>query len=126
MKFSAVFFSIALFAATSQASVLRVRQAAATGCTCGHNTYSADDVSAALSQAENGGGASYPHQYKDLEGFDFSATCQPSFNEYPLIVGSVYTGGPPGPDRLIFDDSGDFCACITHTGASGNAFVACN
>lgn len=37
----------------------------------------------------------------------------------------VYNGGSPGPDRLVFDDEGVFNLLITHTGASGNAFVAC-
>jgi hypothetical protein len=37
----------------------------------------------------------------------------------------VYNGGSPGPDRVIFDDDGAFDMLITHTGASGNAFVAC-
>ena len=38
---------------------------------------------------------------------------------------SVYSGGSPGADRVVFDSNGDFDLLITHTGASGNNFVAC-
>jgi len=38
---------------------------------------------------------------------------------------AVYTGGSPGADRVVFDGAGAFDLLITHTGASGNNFVAC-
>ena len=31
------------------------------------------------------------------------------FFEYPLKKNSVYTGGSPGADRVIYDEDGDFC-----------------
>lgn len=67
---------------------------------------------------------SYPHRYNNYEGFSFP-TAAPWY-EYPIMkTYSVYTGGSPGPDRVIFDSKGIFDLLITHTGAIGNAFVAC-
>jgi len=96
------------------------------GCSCGNNDYTSGDVVNAINQAEGGGGGNYPHQYRDTEGFTFPS-CSGEFFEYPLEEGRVYTGGSPGADRVIYDDAGDFCACLTHTGAPGrNGFVECS
>lgn len=66
----------------------------------------------------------YPHQYNNYEGFSFP-TASPWY-EFPILSSyKVYTGGSPGADRVIFDTKGNFDALITHTGASGNNFVAC-
>lgn len=66
----------------------------------------------------------YPHQYYDYEGFSFP-TASPWY-EFPILSSYVaYTGGSPGADRVIFDKNGAFDSLITHTGASGNDFVAC-
>jgi hypothetical protein len=66
----------------------------------------------------------YPHRYNNYEGFDFP-TPGPWY-EYPIMSShSVYNGGSPGPDRVVFDSNGDFDLLITHTGASGSSFVAC-
>lgn len=66
----------------------------------------------------------YPHQYNDYEGFTFP-TSGPWY-EFPILsTYKVYTGGSPGADRVIFDGSGTFDSLITHTGASGDDFVAC-
>ena len=42
--------------------------------------------------------------------------------------GSVLTCvlGSPGPDRVVINGSGQRAGEITHTGASGNNFVACS
>ncbi|TFK56587.1 ribonuclease T1 [Heliocybe sulcata] len=110
-------------ASGSQAAFLSKRQSG--GCRCGSHSYSSSDISRAISAAEDGGASDYPHQYHDYEGFDFPS-CSGSFYEFPLESGRAYTGGSPGADRVIYDRSGDFCACLTHTGASGNDFVECN
>ncbi|KZT30751.1 ribonuclease T1 [Neolentinus lepideus HHB14362 ss-1] len=94
------------------------------GCQCGSNSYSADDISNAIDAAEDGGASDYPHQYKDYEGFSFS--CSGTFYEYPLERHSTYDGGSPGADRVIYNDDGDFCACLTHTGASNDDFKECS
>ncbi|GLB35971.1 putative ribonuclease [Lyophyllum shimeji] len=109
------------FQCAVQAAVIK-RQA--NGCTCGNVYYDANDISNAIATAQDGGASTYPHQYNDYEGFYFPA-CSGTFYEYPLESGSVYTGGSPGADRVIYDDYGDVCACLTHTGASGNEFVEC-
>ncbi|KAI6008349.1 ribonuclease T1 [Pisolithus orientalis] len=96
------------------------------GCTCGNNYYTSTNIYDAISQAESGGGGDYPHQYEDYEGFSFPS-CTGEFFEYPLEQGYVYTGGSPGADRVIYDSSGDFCACHTHTGTSTyDGFVECS
>ncbi|KFA79792.1 hypothetical protein S40288_00702 [Stachybotrys chartarum IBT 40288] len=101
--------------------------------TCGSVYYSAAQVSAASAAACNyvrnggtAGGSTYPHQYRNYEGFYFRGYSGP-FQEFPILSsGRVYTGGSPGPDRVVITQSGCLEAgTITHTGASGNAFVAC-
>lgn len=66
----------------------------------------------------------YPHQYNNYEGFDFPD--EGPWYEFPILSsGSVYTGGSPDTDRVVFNYNGDFQMAITHTGASGNDFVGC-
>ncbi|KAL1951457.1 hypothetical protein VTO73DRAFT_606 [Trametes versicolor] len=123
MKFSAAFTVVsALFVASATARVAR-RQSG--GCRCASNSYTSSDITRAISKAEAGGASNYPHQYHDYEGFSFPS-CRGEFFEFPLKHSSVYTGGSPGADRVIYDESGDFCACLTHSGASGNNFVECS
>ena len=46
---------------------------------------------------------SYPHQYHDYEGFTF--VCGGStYYEFPILAGGgLYSGGSPGPDRVVFE-----------------------
>ncbi|KAI1789769.1 ribonuclease T1 [Ganoderma leucocontextum] len=123
MKLSAVFtLATALLASTVSARIAR-RQSG--GCSCDGKEYSNDDISNAISAAEDGGAGDYPHQYHDYEGFSFPS-CSGEFFEFPLEQGDAYNGGSPGADRVIYDDDGDFCACLTHDGASGDDFVECD
>ncbi|KAK4168997.1 Ribonuclease/ribotoxin [Cladorrhinum sp. PSN259] len=104
-------------------------EARACAYTCGTVCYQTTQITAALNKGytlyKAGSNInSYPHQYNNYEGFNFP-TAKPWY-EYPIMSsGSVYTGGSPGPDRVIFDSKGAFDLLITHTGASGNAFKAC-
>ncbi|KAL1870001.1 hypothetical protein VTK73DRAFT_2844 [Phialemonium thermophilum] len=99
--------------------------------TCGSVCYWQSDIDDALQKGysllESGqtlGSDKYPHQYNDYEGFKFP-TSSPWY-EFPILSSyKVYTGGSPGPDRVIFDSHGNFDSLITHTGASGDDFVAC-
>ncbi|KAL2255998.1 hypothetical protein VTK26DRAFT_2371 [Humicola hyalothermophila] len=97
--------------------------------TCGSVCYESSHIQAALNKGYSlfqGGDDinGYPHRYNNYEGFDFP-TPGPWY-EYPILSShSVYTGGSPGPDRVIFDEDGALDMLITHTGASGNNFVAC-
>lgn len=67
---------------------------------------------------------SYPHEYHNYEGFDFPVPG--TYYEFPIMRdGDVYDGGSPGADRVIFNDEDQLAGVITHTGASGDAFVSC-
>ncbi|KAL6856635.1 ribonuclease domain-containing protein [Trichoderma novae-zelandiae] len=100
--------------------------------TCGSVCYWQSDIDAALAKGyslyesgdEEASADSYPHQYNDYEGFSFP-TAAPWY-EFPILSSfKVYTGGSPGADRVVFDSKGNFDSLITHTGASGDDFVAC-
>jgi hypothetical protein len=114
------------------------------------------------------GSNSYPHQYYDYEDEHITLYCSGSTwyevsdillyllvfcsgttdtrdqPQFPILSGgSLYTGGSPGADRIIFNTSGAYCAyvqlpcpswfaltsplrTVTHTGAaSTNGFVEC-
>ncbi|KAG8160731.1 hypothetical protein KVR01_008995 [Diaporthe batatas] len=106
-------------------------KAAAADCvyTCGSVCYWQVDINDALaagySNYKSGSApGGYPHQYNNYEGFSFP-TAAPWY-EFPILSSyKVYTGGSPGADRVVFDSKGKLDALITHTGASGNNFVAC-
>lgn len=62
--------------------------------------------------------------YHDYEGFTFPVSG--TYYEFPILSsGSVYSGGSPGADRVIFNTDNQLAGVITHTGASGNNFVEC-
>lgn len=66
----------------------------------------------------------YPHTYNNYEGLDFPVTGP--YQEYPVMDDfKAYDGGSPGADRVIFNTKGSYAGTVTHTGASGNNFVAC-
>ncbi|KAH6626682.1 guanyl-specific ribonuclease [Chaetomium sp. MPI-SDFR-AT-0129] len=124
-----LFAAVAVSAAP--AHVKKAAHVAAAACvyTCGSVCYWQEDIDAALakgSQLQQSGSAidSYPHQYNNYEGFSFPTSAP--WYEFPILSSySVYNGGSPGADRVIFDGQGSLDALITHTGASGNNFVAC-
>ncbi|KAF1970676.1 ribonuclease-domain-containing protein [Bimuria novae-zelandiae CBS 107.79] len=98
--------------------------------TCGSNCYTSAQVTAArntgynyVKQGGTASGGSYPHVYNNYEGFDFLVSG--TYYEFPLKTSGTYVGGSPGADRVIFNQAGQRAGEITHTGASGNNFVAC-
>ncbi|KAF9790604.1 ribonuclease T1 [Thelephora terrestris] len=95
-------------------------------CTCASRSYAGSDTQDAIDQAGSGPYRGYPHQYNNYEGFTFSCGGS-TFYEFPILAsGAPFDGSTsPGPDRVVFDNSGGFCGCITHTGASGNKFLQC-
>jgi hypothetical protein len=101
--------------------------------TCGSISYTSAEVSAASEAAceyvqagDTAGSSTYPHEYRNYEGFDFQGYDGP-FYEFPIMSSSnVYTGGSPGPDRVVVTGDCLQAGTITHTGASGNNFVACD
>ncbi|KAL6797521.1 guanyl-specific ribonuclease Th1 [Trichoderma sp. SZMC 28013] len=127
MKFFSL-LSLVAFASAAPVDELAKRDTA----TCGSVFYSASAVSAASNAACNyvragstAGGSTYPHQYNNYEGFRFKGLSKP-FYEFPILSsGKTYTGGSPGADRVVINGQCSIAGIITHTGASGNAFVAC-
>ncbi|KAK3297107.1 Ribonuclease/ribotoxin [Chaetomium fimeti] len=104
-------------------------EARACAFTCGSVCYESSHINAALNKGyslhlDGDDINNYPHRYNNYEDFDFP-TPGPWY-EYPIMSShSVYNGGSPGADRVVFDGDGNFDLLITHQGASGNAFVAC-
>ncbi|KAH7309126.1 Ribonuclease/ribotoxin [Stachybotrys elegans] len=127
MQFSLTFLSL-VAAALAAPTELQARAPAV----CGSVSYTSAQTNAASVAAcnyvRNGGTAgssSYPHTYRNDEGFRFGGLAGP-FYEFPILSnGRVYTGGSPGPDRVVINSACRQAGTITHTGASGNAFVAC-
>ncbi|KAL6704292.1 hypothetical protein ACN47E_008356 [Coniothyrium glycines] len=110
-------------------NALEVRQSGSI--ICGSTTYTSAQVTAARNEGYShytagtqAGSSTYPHTYNNYEGFSFLVSG--SYQEYPLLTSGVYTGGSPGPDRVIFNTQGQRAGEITHTGASDNSFVACS
>jgi hypothetical protein len=65
---------------------------------CGQNKYTIAQIQsasdAACNHMEDGttvGSSSYPHQYRNLEGFDFAVSGP--YYEFPVKKGGVYKGG---------------------------------
>lgn len=61
----------------------------------------------------------YPKDFKNKEAFDFPACNGKSLYEFPILGGGVYTGGAPGPFRVILTAdfgarNGDFCGILYH------------
>ncbi|KAG7132819.1 Guanyl-specific ribonuclease F1 like protein [Verticillium longisporum] len=99
--------------------------------TCGSTYYTTAQVNAAANAAcqhvragTQAGSSNYPHRYNNYEGFNFKASGP--WQEFPLRSSGVYTGGSPGADRVIINGNCAIAGQITHTGASGNAFVGCS
>ncbi|EMD34466.1 hypothetical protein CERSUDRAFT_97719 [Gelatoporia subvermispora B] len=73
------------------------------------------------------GKALFPHKYNRGDGLTLSG-CTGQLYEYPLIKGNSAfgAGDKVGPDRVLFDQTGVYCASITHTGApTTNGFLLC-
>lgn len=72
------------------------------------------------------GSNDYPHTENNYEGIDFYVSGP--YQEFPLLnTYKKYTGGSPGADRVVFtNDGGQLAGVVTHTGASGDDFVACS
>lgn len=95
------------------------------GKVCYQQTTIDDAVSDGYSRYKSGDTQDdYPHTYNDYEGFKFPV--DGPYQEYPVLSSfKAYNGSSPGADRVIFNEKGKYAGTITHTGASGNDFVAC-
>lgn len=98
---------------------------------CGSVCYWQSDIDAALNkgyslykEGETVGSNDYPHTENNYEDLPFAVSGP--YQEFPILSSyEVYTGGSPGPDRVVFNTKGQFAALVTHTGASGDDFVSC-
>ncbi|KAF9645680.1 Ribonuclease/ribotoxin [Thelephora ganbajun] len=120
---------LTLVAASVNGAVLNKRS---DPCVCGTTRhYSGVDTQAAINQGRTGqrftfGRQEYAHPFHALDPtLHFTKCTAPFLVEFPLVAGGVYAGGHPGLDRVVYDLSGTFCGCITHTGAVGNGFQHC-
>lgn len=62
---------------------------------CGGRSFTSSQVNKAVqnSNSDAAPSSSYPHQYNNYEGFDFSDYCSDSrYEEFPLTSGGVSTG----------------------------------
>ncbi|KAE8267152.1 hypothetical protein A4X09_0g5191 [Tilletia walkeri] len=127
------FFTLALLAlpaAILASPITTTFEKRAPAVNCGGKAYTSTQVNRAVSYSNSDAAPSttYPHTYNNYEGFNFGGYCSDSsYSEYPL-TSTGYTGGSPGPDRVIVgQQSRTFCGAITHTGASSyNGFVRCS
>ncbi|KAI0018538.1 ribonuclease-domain-containing protein [Xylariomycetidae sp. FL0641] len=98
---------------------------------CGSVCYWQEDIDEAVAQGyslqqagDTVGDNDYPHEFNNYEGFDMQTSAP--WYEFPILSSyDVYTGGDPNTDRVIFNADGQEDILVTHTGASGNDFVAC-
>jgi hypothetical protein len=112
---------------------------APSGCNCGRDDYSKDDITAAAtaalqlaSQGQTVGRDKYPHAYNDYEHFNFKHAQAP-YLEFPIMRnGETYDGDrSPGADRIVLGSIADdyqsavYCAVITHQGENSNKFQEC-
>ncbi|KAL2074327.1 hypothetical protein VTL71DRAFT_8105 [Oculimacula yallundae] len=142
---------ILLFTTATSLPVLEERAAH----TCGSTAYSAAAVNAAAQKAcsyykSGSAPGGYPHTYNNYEGFSFGGVAGP-YQEFPIPcvpciaevnlsqscpiyhddlrqdLDSNTFAGSPGADRVIINvPACKQAGAITHTGASGNNFVACS
>ncbi|KLO18305.1 ustilago Sphaerogena ribonuclease U2 complexed with adenosine 2'-Monophosphate [Schizopora paradoxa] len=107
--------------------------------TCGDNKYSVSELTAAIDAGikdldDNNLPDDYPHQYYSESSEHITLYCSGDgpWYEFPLVPGgAIYTSSnsdyqSPGTDRVVFTESGTYCAVVTHTGAASyDGFVAC-
>ncbi|KAJ5188937.1 Guanine-specific ribonuclease N1/T1 [Penicillium cf. griseofulvum] len=128
MQYTKILALATLFLSSTLAAPLDV-EARACAATCGNVCYTSTAITAAQDagydlHSSNDDVNNYPHEYHNYEGFDFPVPG--TYYEFPILSsGKVYTGNSPGADRVIFNNDNELAGLITHTGASGNNFVAC-
>ncbi|KAJ5513846.1 hypothetical protein N7463_003398 [Penicillium fimorum] len=128
MQYTKILALATLFISSALAAPVEV-EARACAATCGTVCYTSSAISAAQEagyklESTNDDVNDYPHEYHNYEDFDFPVSG--TYYEFPILSsGKVYTGSSPGADRVVFNGSNKLAGVITHTGASGNNFVAC-
>ncbi|KAI0709658.1 ribonuclease T1 [Cerioporus squamosus] len=102
----------------------------AQSCRCGlvrtATNYNSAQISSAVSTGQSSSVSGYPHQFRNLERLAFPTCLGATLYEYPILTSGPYRGGSPGADRVVYTSTGQFCGCITHTGApTRKGFVPC-
>jgi len=126
--------ALALFLAST--AIAQTISAEPSSSNCAGTKYSQSQIDAAATAAltyyssgSTVGSDKYPHKYNDYEGFTF--TCSSPYLEFPIKKSGTYSGGSPGADRVVIGgvssdySTAQYCAVITHTGESNNAFAEC-
>ncbi|KAF7131349.1 hypothetical protein CNMCM5793_004463 [Aspergillus hiratsukae] len=80
----------------------------------------------------------YPHKFGNNRRLPFAPECQgKTLYEFPLLHGdTIYGGGNPGADRVVFfiytdnpdtnpTQDGSYCGVMTHDGAPAGEFALC-
>ncbi|KZZ87926.1 Ribonuclease/ribotoxin [Moelleriella libera RCEF 2490] len=113
-------------------SLVALVAAASDSASCGKTQYTTNAINraadASCSYIKKGttvGTNNYPHEYKNLEKFSLQGLSGPFF-EFPVLAnGQIYSGGSPGPDRVVLTQDCKQAGVLTHQGANGNAFLEC-
>ncbi|KAJ7869733.1 Ribonuclease/ribotoxin [Mycena olivaceomarginata] len=123
--------SLIVVASALSALVLAVPTGAQANVSCGRNVFTTAKVTAAVDDGYQRVkdnriiDRTYPKAYRNTDRLSMACGGNSMF-EFPLVAGGrAFTGGDPGPDRVIFNESRILCAVITHSGAPGNTFVSC-
>ncbi|KAI0893743.1 Ribonuclease/ribotoxin [Annulohypoxylon nitens] len=143
ISFLAVISGISLASPIENEPVLVQRQVR--DWNCGGQPYTAAHVQAAFTDTINRavhqnfaykGKTPYPHEFRNGKPTQLEVNPDPcaglSLQEFPILkTGAHYTGGNPGPDRVVIGSSNPAggvwqeCFLMTHTGAKGNLFLKC-
>ncbi|KAK0716618.1 Ribonuclease/ribotoxin [Apiosordaria backusii] len=126
--------SLLLLALSAATGVTAQGTAGISQVSCGNTNWSKAQLDEATAEGcrlfEEGrqlGNNKYPHRFNNREGLVFAASGP--YQEFPIVRNGAYSGGAPGPDRIVFnpDLNGNcvYVGTMTHTGAGGNAFIMC-
>ncbi|EMD34465.1 hypothetical protein CERSUDRAFT_97718 [Gelatoporia subvermispora B] len=122
------------------AAICTVSASPVTSLNCGGTIYQIPSVQRNLAEgvrlqqlgqtipSGDSGSAVYPHKYNDLDGLNLAKSCARQLWDFPLVKGAKAFGrfDHAGPDRVVFLETGVYCASITHIGASNpNGFALC-
>ncbi|KAJ7699195.1 guanyl-specific ribonuclease C2 [Mycena olivaceomarginata] len=82
--------------------------------TCGTTVYSAAQLSSAATRGYSRFTSpidSFPHTFNNGEGLPVAPSCSGSrlFEVRFIRMHGAYSGGDPGPDRVVFSATGSYC-----------------
>ncbi|KAF2666975.1 Ribonuclease/ribotoxin [Microthyrium microscopicum] len=99
--------------------------------TCGRKKYIEYDVSNAIiggcfykNKTQTVNKSEFPKAFPNQQGFNFGDVKGPYW-EFPLIDSGGYIGGPPGPDRIVFNEACHLAGELTQTNAGARGLTEC-